>query len=64
MNYKPIIVVAGEPYSVFSEIFFKAKKNYRFKRPIILIASKTLLLNNPIFQFILLFFDFEHSMIE
>lgn len=44
MNYKPIIVVAGEPYSVFSEIFFKAKKNYRFKRPIILIASKKLLI--------------------
>ena len=41
MNYKPIIVVAGEPNSVFSEIFFKAKK--KIKNPIILIASKKLI---------------------
>jgi 4-hydroxythreonine-4-phosphate dehydrogenase len=40
MNYKPIIVVAGEPNSIFSEIFFKAKK--KIKNPIILIASKKL----------------------
>ena len=43
MNYKPIIIVAGEPNSVFLEIFFKAKKKYNFKKPIILIVSKTLL---------------------
>ena len=43
MNYKPIIVLAGEPYSVFLEIFFKAKKN-NFKKPIILIVSKKLLI--------------------
>ena len=41
MNYKPIIVVAGEPNSIFSEIFFKAKK--KIKNPIILIASKKLI---------------------
>ena len=42
MNKKPIIVVAGEPYSIFLEIFFKSlKKN--IKNPIILIASKNLL---------------------
>ena len=41
-NYKPIIIVAGEPNSIFFEIFFKAiKKN---KSPIILIASKQLIL--------------------
>ena len=29
MNYKPILIVAGEPNSIFFEIFFKAikKKN-------------------------------------
>ena len=42
MNNKPIIVVAGEPYSIFLEIFFKTKKKCTFKKPIILIASKKL----------------------
>ena len=42
MNCKPIIVVAGEPYSIFLEIFFKTKKKCTFKKPIILIASKKL----------------------
>ena len=44
MANKPIIVVAGEPYSVFLEIFFKARKNMNYKKPIILIVSKNLLL--------------------
>ena len=44
MNNKPIIIVAGEPYSVFSEIFFKSKKIIAIKKPVILIASKELLL--------------------
>ena len=26
MNYKPILIVAGEPNSIFFEIFFKALK--------------------------------------
>ena len=39
MNYKPIILVAGEPNSIFFEIFFKALKTERFKSPILLIAS-------------------------
>ena len=43
MKNKPIIIVAGEPYSVFLEIFFKIKKKYAFKRPMILIVSKKLL---------------------
>ncbi len=42
MNKKPILVVAGEPYSIFSEIFFKSFKKVNFKRPLILIASKKL----------------------
>ena len=43
MNNKPIIIVAGEPNSIFSEIFFKALKKYKPKRPIILIISEKLL---------------------
>ena len=39
MNYKPIIIVAGEPNSIFFEIFLKALKTEKFKSPIILIAS-------------------------
>ena len=43
MDYKPIIIVAGEPNSVFSEIFFKSLKLKRFKSPIILIASQQII---------------------
>ena len=43
MNYKPIIVVAGEPNSIFSEIFFKSLKIKKFKSPIVLIASYKLI---------------------
>ena len=44
MKFKPIIVVAGEPNSIFSEIFLKTLKKNKFKSPIILICSKKLLL--------------------
>ena len=40
MNYKPIIIVAGEPNSIFLEIFFKTFQLKKFKSPLILIASK------------------------
>ena len=43
MNFKPIIIVAGEPNSIFFEIFLKTINKNRFKSPIILIASKNLL---------------------
>ncbi|MFL2894922.1 MAG: 4-hydroxythreonine-4-phosphate dehydrogenase PdxA [Candidatus Pelagibacter sp.] len=43
MSYKPIIIVAGEPNSIFLEIFFKALTYNKFKSPIILIASLNLL---------------------
>ena len=36
---KPILIVAGEPYSVFSEILFKLYKRYQLKNPLIIIAS-------------------------
>ena len=44
MNNKPIIIVGGEPYGIFFEIFFKSKKKINLKRPVILIASKKLIL--------------------
>ena len=45
-NNKPIIVVMGEPFSIFSEIFFKSLKSKKFlnyKRPLILVGSKDLI---------------------
>ncbi len=44
MKFKPIVIVAGEPNSIFSEIFIKTINNNKFKSPIILICSKYLLL--------------------
>ena len=44
MNYNPIIILSGEPHSVFLELYFKVKKQYNCKRPIILIVSKKLLI--------------------
>jgi 4-hydroxythreonine-4-phosphate dehydrogenase len=43
MKFSPIIIVSGEPNSIFFEIFLKSMKNNKFKSPIILIASKDLL---------------------
>ncbi len=46
MKNKPIIIVSGEPYGIFLEIFFKIfKKNFykNYKRPIILIGSKNMI---------------------
>ena len=43
MNYKPIILVSGEPNSIFLEIFFKILKKYNIKNPLILISSKKIL---------------------
>jgi 4-hydroxythreonine-4-phosphate dehydrogenase len=43
VNYKPIIIVAGEPNSVFFELFFKVIKK-KIRSPIILIASKKIII--------------------
>ncbi len=48
MTYKPIIIVSGEPFSIFLEIFFKSLKDKEIKKiknPIIIICSKNLLLS-------------------
>ncbi len=42
MKYKPIIVIGGEPNSIFLEIFFKSLKKVKIKSPIILVASLSL----------------------
>ena len=43
MKNKPIIIVSGEPNSVFLEIFFKAIKYKNYKSPLILVSSLKLL---------------------
>ena len=44
MSSKPILIVAGEPNSIFLEIFFKSIKFNNYKSPLIIIVSKKLLL--------------------
>ena len=39
MKIKPIIIVTGQPKSIFYEIFFKSLRNTNYKSPIILISS-------------------------
>ena len=43
MNSKPIIIVCGEPNSIFSELLAKSFKRYQSKKPIILIGSYNLI---------------------
>ena len=42
---KNIIIVAGEPYSVFLELLFKSIKTKKINKPFLLICSKKLLIN-------------------
>ena len=42
---KKIVIVAGEPYSVFFELLFKSLKLNKIKKPFILICSKKLLIS-------------------
>ena len=57
---KPILIVAGEPFSIFLEIFFKSKKIKSLKKKIVLIVSKKLLLS----QMKSLNFDFQINEID
>tara|TARA_B100001079_G_C16291749_1_gene461300 strand:+ start:11 stop:973 length:963 start_codon:yes stop_codon:yes gene_type:complete len=43
MSFNPILIVSGEPNSVFLELFFKIINHNIIKSPIILISSKKLL---------------------
>ena len=52
MKRKPILILAGEPNSIFFEIFFKNLKKKKFVSPIILIGSlKLLKINVKKFKF-------------
>ena len=42
MKNKPIIIVTGEPRSIFYEIFFKSLKKNKFKSPLLLVTSAKL----------------------
>ena len=44
-TFNPIIVVAGEPRSIFLELFFKTYKKFK-DNPIVLIANKRLLVDH------------------
>ena len=43
MNCKPILIVHGEPNSIFLEIFFKSLRYKKFKNPLLLICSQKIL---------------------
>ena len=40
MKKTPILIIAGEPRSIFFEIYFKSIKKKKYKSPLILICSK------------------------
>ena len=63
MKNKPIIIVSGEPYSVFLEIFFKVFKLNIYKKnkhPIILIGSRKIIEK----QMKMLNFSFKINLIQ
>ena len=43
-NFKPILIIAGDPKSIFLEIYFKSLKKNKFKSPLILIVNENILL--------------------
>ena len=43
MKFDPILIVTGEPNSIFLEILFKSFNEIRVKKPIILVSSYRLL---------------------
>ena len=47
-NYKPLIIVAGEPNSVFLELYFKVLKK-KIKNPLVLIVSEKILLKQSLY---------------
>ena len=45
MKNKPILILAGDPRSIFLEILFKSYKKNKFKSPLVLISSKAILIS-------------------
>ena len=60
MKNNSILIACGEPNSIFLEIFFKTLIKNNFKKPIILIVSKTLLLK----QMKQLGFNFQINLVD
>ena len=60
MKNSPILIVSGEPNSIFLEIFFKTIKNNYFKCPLIIITSKKLLQQ----QMVKLGFNYKINVID
>lgn len=60
MINKPIIIVGGEPNSIFLEIFFKSLSSTKFKSPLIIITSKNLLIK----QMEILGFNYKINLIN
>ena len=58
-NYNPILIVSGEPSSVFLEIFFKTF-NKKIRSPLVLIVNKKILKK----QMKLLKFNFQLNEIK
>ena len=59
-NSKSIIIVSGEPNSVFLEIFFKSIEKIKYKSPLVIIASKKLLIE----QMMELGFNYKINLID
>ena len=65
MNYKSILIVGGEPNSIFLEIYFKTLKLKKFKNPLILVTSKKLLkLQMKHFKFKKKIRDLDHNKLH
>ena len=60
MRNKPILIVSGEPFSVFIEIFLKAIKKRKDKKKIIMIVSKSLFKR----QMTALGFDYDINLVD
>ena len=58
MKNKPILIIAGDPNSIFFEIFFKTLKTRTFKSPLILICSKKIIIDQ------MRLFDFKKKIIS
>ena len=43
MKFEPILIINGEPNSIFSEILFKSLKSLKTKNPLIIISSYKLI---------------------
>ena len=59
-NFNPIIIIAGDPESVFLEIYFKSLKKNKFKNPLILIVNENILLK----QMTALKYDFKINKLD